>query len=62
MQQQLLATSKKRKENFAMEKFLDVLQHQIAFQERRYKEHHNHYEEQLQILKDLIRGRLQDGD
>ena len=38
-----------------MEKFFKVLQQQMASQERRY-------EEQLQILKELIRWRLQDGD
>ena len=59
-----------------MKKLIEVLQQQIALQDRRYEEQQRryeeqqrryeeqqrHYEEQLQVFKNLIRGRKQDGD
>ena len=62
VQQQLLATRKRRKKSYAMEKLVEVLQQQIASQDRRYEGQQRFYEEQLQILKELIRRREQVGD
>ena len=45
-----------------MEKLVEALQQQIASQDCRYEEKQRSYEEQLQILKDLIRKRLQAGN
>ena len=60
--QQLLAMRKRKIKNYAMEKLVKVLQQQIASRDCRYEEQQRRYEEQLQILIDLIRERLQDGD
>ena len=52
-----------------MKKLIEVLQQQIALQDRRYEEQQRryeeqqrYYEEQLQVFKNLIRWRKQDGD